>query len=305
MPCYLEFLSVFGLSKDARELRFSGFREQTMLKTPSGSMVCSSLGRSGRQFQICYNIKGVTWIEAGRTAQWSIRQAAFHHQFDVDEGTTLWIVTKGTLDIKDRVQHLTGKDGRPEDRAFDTPEQCFNSSLIVHLLNCYWSTENWRWYIQYLEDAIDNETSIAVRGPRGREEAQRIFYPADFQSVQSYQDKINEAIMILEANRSVLESLKNFYEALLQNDEFPLRIVCRQNILSFIKQMDEMIQDSKMQDSRASLLLRITSDRKDLVREKSQSKLKSGGVLYLLAGKLIMHRSYSISRVRQPKEWKN
>ena len=157
MPCYLDFIFVFGLSKNARELRFSGFREQLSLKTSASNPAIPSLGRSGRSFQLCYNLKGVARISMETPIEWSIRQVAIHHQFDVSEGTALWIITKGDLEIKDRVKALTGKEGRAEDRAFDSPAQCLKSSLAVHLLNCSWSTEDWRWYIQHLEDAIDDE----------------------------------------------------------------------------------------------------------------------------------------------------
>ena len=88
-----------------------------------------------------------------------------HHQFDVVDGTTLWIVTRGGHDIKDRVQGLTGKDGRIEDRTFQTTEECFRSCLAVHLLFGQWSMEEWRWYIQWLEDIVDHEVSITPTIP--------------------------------------------------------------------------------------------------------------------------------------------
>lgn len=163
MPGYLDFMCVFGSQSEPRGLRFSGFREQTSLVTPPCGPAVPDLGRSGRQFQICYNLKSVACTStAGAPVEqmiWSIRQAAFHHQFDVLEGTTLWIVTKGDLNIRSRVQDMTSIKGRPEDRAFDTPEDSFKSSLAVHLLYSHWSGEEWRWYIQWLEDIIEQEVS--------------------------------------------------------------------------------------------------------------------------------------------------
>lgn len=163
MPGYLDFISVFGQQIYSRDLRFSSFREQNLLSTTVLGLSMPSLGRSGRQYQLCYNLKSVTCLSTAtndsKSQEWSIRQAALHHQFDVVYGTTLWIITKGDLNLKDRVQEMTGKDGRPEDRAFGTPEDCFKSSLAVHLLCCHWSTEAWRWYLQWLEDVIDAEVS--------------------------------------------------------------------------------------------------------------------------------------------------
>jgi hypothetical protein len=161
MPSYLDFIFVFGSQSEPRDLRYSGFREQTLLSSPARGLSVPSLGRSGRQFQLCYNLKAVACISPLETPtkqkRWSIRQAAFHHQFDVVEGTTLWIVTKGDLEIKDRVEDMTGLDGRLDDRAFGTLQECFQSSLAVHLLYCQWSVEEWRWYVQWLEDIIERE----------------------------------------------------------------------------------------------------------------------------------------------------
>lgn len=167
MPVYLDFISVFGQQSRPRDLRFSGFREQTLLSGPLKGPVIPDLGRSGRQFQLCYNLKSVSppsSVDPMDAKEWPIRQAAIHHQFDVLEGTTLWLITKGNLDLKDRIQDMTGKDGRPEDRAFGTREECFKSSLAVHLMLCHWSTEEWRWYIQRLETVIEEEVGDSRTG---------------------------------------------------------------------------------------------------------------------------------------------
>ena len=71
--------------------------------------------------------------------------------------------------------------------------------------------------------------------------------------------------MILEANVEVIMSLRNFYERLVKNRDFPLKNDCAEDILEFTIQLDEMIYDSKMHIRRANLLTRITADRKSLV----------------------------------------
>ena len=169
MPAYLDFVSVFGAQSEPHDLRFAGFREQVTLADPPRGPMMPSLGRSGRQYQLCYNLKCVTLKVEDQTNsklnEWSIRQAAIHHQFDLVEGTTLWIVTKGNLDLQERFKELTGKTGRPEDKAFGTAEECFRSSLAAHLLYCHWSTEDWRWYIRWLERVIEDEVSLACIHP--------------------------------------------------------------------------------------------------------------------------------------------
>lgn len=159
MPSYLDFMFVFGSQSDPRDLRFSGFREQLIMKDPPLSTSIPGLGRSGRQFQLCYNLKGVKLkhenMKDVKDSEWSIRQAAIHHQFDVVYGTTLWIVTKGRLDILERFNDLTGSEGRLEDKSFGNVEECLRSSLAAHLMYCHWSTEDWRWYISWMEQVVD------------------------------------------------------------------------------------------------------------------------------------------------------
>lgn len=163
MPIYLDFISVFGAQSEPRDRRFSGFREQSSLSDPPRGLAVPSLGRSGRQYQLCYNFKSVALVSKDSTKlkfnEWSIRPAVIHHQFDIENGTSLWIVTKGNHDLQERYKELTGKDGRPEDKSFATVQQCFRSSLAVHLMFCHWATEEWRWYILWLETVIEEEVS--------------------------------------------------------------------------------------------------------------------------------------------------
>ena len=162
MPQYLQFISVFGVKSEpnemafsGRDLRFCGFQVQNAACRNMAAI--RDLGRSERRFQMCYNLKTVA--EKSKDI-WSIRQAAFHHQFDIETGNALWISTKGGLDdIKKRVESLTGSSGKPEDRSFGDVFECFRSSLAVHLMYCHWSTEGWRWYIEYLERRIEQEVS--------------------------------------------------------------------------------------------------------------------------------------------------
>jgi hypothetical protein len=161
MPVYLDFMQVFGAQSDPRDLRFSGFREQITMRAHARGLSMPNIGRSGQHFQICYNLKGVTFKKESeeniKLNEWSIRQAAIYHQFDVVYGTTLWIVTKGRLDIQQRYKELTGPEGNPEDKSFGSLDACFRSSLAAHLMYCHWATEDWRWYIRWLENVIDVE----------------------------------------------------------------------------------------------------------------------------------------------------
>ena len=269
MPAYLDFILVFGAQSEPRDLRFSGFREQTMISSHTRGLQIPRLGRSGRQYQLCYNLKSVALKtedpEDLALNEWSIRQAAFHHQFDVEEGTSLWIVTKGNEDLLERFTELTGKGGRPEDKSFGTAGQCFRSSLATHLLFCHWSTEDWRFHILWVETVIENATAMALYGPRGPGYHHQQYRPRHIQEMQRWADKANEIIMVLESNVDVMTSLRLYYEALKENPDFPLKSECGDDIRSFAAQVNDIISDFKMQISRAKLLVRIVNDRKELV----------------------------------------
>jgi hypothetical protein len=164
MPAYLDFMLVLGAQSNPKDLRFSGFREQVKLRSPSTESTICSLGRSGQHYQLCYNVKSVQSKkksdESVKFDEWSIRQTAVYHSFDVVNGTALWIITKGGDDLYDRFEELAGPNAKAEDKQYRTPELAFWPSLATHLILCHWSTEDWRWYIQWLEEVVDHDVSL-------------------------------------------------------------------------------------------------------------------------------------------------
>jgi hypothetical protein len=104
-----------------------------------------------------------------------------------------------------------------------------------------------------------------VLGSRAPGASRREYTPEDLQTLQYYEEKTNEAIMILEANADVLTSLGTFYKRLVERRDFPLQGDCVEAVSAFAASIDDMVYDSRMQISRAKLLVRITADRKNLV----------------------------------------
>lgn len=100
MPAYLEFVMAFGQQDEPKDLRFSSFKKQVSLASSARLPEIPGLGRSGQQYQLCYNLKHIA-VEKGRGFS-MIRQAAIHHQFDVVTGKTLWIVTAGRRSLQER-----------------------------------------------------------------------------------------------------------------------------------------------------------------------------------------------------------
>ena len=73
-------------------------------------------------------------------------------------------------------------------------------------------------------------------------------------------------IMVLETNNDVIQSLRNFYNALSINELFVLKDSCVECTTTFAVQIDSFIKDSKLSMSRAKVLAQIMSARKAIVR---------------------------------------
>ncbi|KAL5371663.1 hypothetical protein DPSP01_014099 [Paraphaeosphaeria sporulosa] len=304
MPAFIDFIAVFAHPPRQKEIGFSGFFDQTTLsyrpttsnaaqqsstgalptantaqpltqavKVPRGPTI-TALGRSGRQYQMCYNLKRVARIDDKSSNKftdqdWSIQQSQFHHQFDVEQGTTLWMNAKGRLkDYRDKVLELTGSaKGIPEELTFDTTENCFRSSLIVHLMNCHWATGDWRGYLNHLEIAISSLTDEVPVGIW----LNKNFTPKVLQDVQQFEEKASSAVMVLESNMEVMTEMRKFYEKLITNDEFPMKDPCAEEVLAFVQQLNNMVHAFSGQRRRAILLVDLTGNRKNLLLQKLQS----------------------------------
>ena len=169
IPGYVDHLLEFDGHGHAQKDMYSGFLSQAVLKhTPS--MEVDYLGRSGRQLQLCYNLRSIGRTNRNHLApchkQWGFRQGSFHHRFDILKGTAVWIITSADLGLKKRIEELTEKTGMGQDRQFQTPEQCLKSSLTVHLLLCHWAYETWRPYFLWLDGTVEDEVSKTLQdGP--------------------------------------------------------------------------------------------------------------------------------------------
>lgn len=287
MPAYLDFLLVFGQRSEQPDERFSGFKTQRLFrKSPtSANMEIPELGRSGRHYQMCYNLKCVD-LKARREGaivnegdsedisleEWTIRQAAIHHQFDVVEGTALWIVTKGDVDLQQRYKDMTAGDSRPEDRSFTSPTEVFRSTLAVHLMFCYWAIQDWKGHVRWLEKVVDSKSLMAVVGDRGPDDSHQTYDSTDVQSLQHWEERAQLAIDVMQGNLDVMELLYNFYDNLGTSADFPLQAECADFIDEFTSEVKDMTNTLRMQVTRTRGLVRLVRDRRQLVTQHLQSQ---------------------------------
>lgn len=165
MPHYIDFLLVYGAEEEDRELRFCGFRTQTTFVNPDAGQIIPDLNRSGRRYEICYNLKAVNPKDSSEdrliNTRWKIRQYAVYHRFDLGTGCVLWIIADPREKVKKLIGEVMAEYTTPEDLKFDSMADAFKSCLDTHLVLTQATTEEWRWYIQSLEEAIDKLVSSA------------------------------------------------------------------------------------------------------------------------------------------------
>lgn len=161
IPEFVDFLFPFGYQSYKQDFYFSGFRQKTQLaehwrnNVPNARFLRKNL-------QVCYNLKSV---EPSDTEEWSIRHCAVHHSFDLEEVRTSWIIIKGDEFMKRLIESATSNRGLLGASDFGSLDRAFNASLETHLIFCDWSTENWRWYINDLEDRFQHLTRRTFSAP--------------------------------------------------------------------------------------------------------------------------------------------
>ena len=161
MPEFVDFLYPFGFQSYAQDFYFSGFRQRTYL-AEQWRHTALSVSPVDKRLQICYNLKSV---EPSDSDDWSLRHCAVYHSFDVKEVRTKWIIVKGNELMKQRIESAISDRGPLESSGFKSLRDAFKTSLETHLIFCEWSAENWRWYINSLEDRFQNLTRRTLSAP--------------------------------------------------------------------------------------------------------------------------------------------
>lgn len=156
MPSFVDFLFSFGAQHHAKDFFFAGFRHDTRLSEPEKGLDLPLLGRSGQTLRLCYSLRSVEASPDQDKWPWSIRGTATHHAFDFETGRTSWLIVKGEggASMKERIMTETRSQNGNMLNKFDSRDQAFSSTMSTHLLLCNWSVENWRWYINYMEQEV-------------------------------------------------------------------------------------------------------------------------------------------------------
>ncbi|KAI1212738.1 uncharacterized protein F4807DRAFT_414287 [Annulohypoxylon truncatum] len=166
MPPFLDLVFTCGRQEKLQDFHYTAFRHENYLHRGDPLLQDMSkitpLGRSGRQIQHCYNLHSA---ERSRDKWgWSIRQTVVFHSFDVDTGRSVWIFVKGNDIIENRIKTATSstRSTSMDVNSHRTLTGSFDASLIVHAHIMEWCGEQWRWYINEMEDRLRNKAKNAV-----------------------------------------------------------------------------------------------------------------------------------------------
>jgi len=157
MPTFLDFLFPFGKQQYPQDFHFSGFRQENRLSIIDRGLQIPELSRSGQELQLCYSLKSVEPSKWDKDWPWSVRQCAVYHSFDVQTGKTSWIVIKGDGQMKKRLIKVSEQSRYLNLLKFGIG-RAFVAALESHLFFCDWAGENWRWYLNALEEALQTVT---------------------------------------------------------------------------------------------------------------------------------------------------
>ena len=164
MPEFVDFLFSFGYQSYAQDPYFSAFRQRTCLSNSNRAFEIPELAWSGSEIQMCYNLKSAERSSLSSN-DWSVRACAIHHTLDVKTIRANWIIIKGNNVLKERIEQATARRGLSDITSLDSLDRAFAASLATHLVFCNWSAEQWRWYINHLEDQSQDISRRTLTAP--------------------------------------------------------------------------------------------------------------------------------------------
>lgn len=164
-PSFLDFVFTFGEKINARDSHFSGLRDESRIDESTRGHGIPKMFRSGRELRLCYNLRSVEYSPTEADMRWSIRPCAVYQAFDLETGRLLCIHVKANMVVQDRIHSETRLRSQCGKRLLSTT---FSVFLSTHMIMCDWSSENWRWYVNELEDRLHNVGRGAIAAPVDR-----------------------------------------------------------------------------------------------------------------------------------------
>ncbi|KAK7958079.1 hypothetical protein PG996_010479 [Apiospora saccharicola] len=224
--CFLNFITYVVPRTGKSDLGRGGFRSESHIRKPKYSL--DKLSRSGRHVHLSYIIKTVQRSKLKGKAlpgpdsviEWIRPHAAIHHQFDLENGKSLWIVSSPLIPepvegptVKIKTQNTLWKNHlqEPLDRWVERGETFkvstgFALSLQLHLKLADRAVSE---YSSFVEEAGREILSLTDKYIHGTSPP---VADGDLQKLYKYIDEADTCILRLHDNLQVLNSLSRFYD---------------------------------------------------------------------------------------------
>lgn len=154
----LDQLLSYGYREYEQDFSACGFRAEVRISPKDKGLVLPELGRSGRNFQICYTLRT---MERDKL-KWKMRQTSTYHSFDVVSGNAFWLILKADTKMRDRIRASIEESKSKQMAPYGTSSQCLKSAMASHLIMCDWAGENWRECIGEMEQEVHSLTHKAI-----------------------------------------------------------------------------------------------------------------------------------------------
>jgi hypothetical protein len=170
-PHFLDYVTSFGETERPLDYSMTGFHANDTLHIPDDRVLeISRLGRSGKDIQISYILRSVERSESyeqdlkDKKWPWKIRQMAVHHTFDVKTGRAFWMTVKANDLLQNRIKESPSLSPPISTEPANAAMQ-FSSMLETQLIFLMWADENWRHYINYMDEEIHDIMVKAKTAP--------------------------------------------------------------------------------------------------------------------------------------------
>lgn len=159
MAALIPLLASFGIDA-GEDFQHCQFESNVKLSSNELGLAVPELKRSGRTIEIAYVFRTVEPSKSIEGIPWQIKQTCVYHSFDVETGLNTWIFVKGSDLVKNRVM-----DGLCLPSADTSPVEAFLFSLSVQSMLSNLSLENWRTYVNSLEQKAQIVTTALTFKP--------------------------------------------------------------------------------------------------------------------------------------------
>ncbi|KAK3367215.1 hypothetical protein B0T24DRAFT_385828 [Lasiosphaeria ovina] len=153
-PSFLDCLLTFGDQDEPQDACLSQFQCHDALEIQDRLPYIPELGRSGKEIRCSFLLRSVESAPEATSWPWSIRQLAVYHSFDISNGRTVWITTKGNDLMQKRIMEDTIDMPALGASAGRDVSASFEAALGTLLIYFTWSAENWRWFVRDIENLV-------------------------------------------------------------------------------------------------------------------------------------------------------